>query len=81
MSCQVNTLFKARRYLKPRIEKAEKELIHFLDEATLLVEALILQHSGTNPDRFRTLDIKKASIDSLNSVLLTLKSIVKKNHI
>jgi hypothetical protein len=75
----VNILFKARRYLKPRIEKAEKELIHFLDEATLLVEALILQHSGTNPDRFRTLDIKKASIDSLNGVLLTLKSIVKKN--
>lgn len=72
-------MFKARRYVKPRIEKAEKDLIHFLDEATLLVEALILQHLGTKPDRFRTLDIKKASIDSLNGVLLTLKSIVKKN--
>ncbi|NHJ38986.1 MAG: hypothetical protein FK731_03060 [Asgard group archaeon] len=72
-------MFKSRRYVRPRIEKAEKELVHFLDEATLLVEALILQHSGTNPDKFRTFDIKKASIDSLNGVLLTLKSIIKKN--
>ena len=51
-------MFKARRYLKPRIEKAEKELIHTLDEATLLVSALILRHSGSNPDRFKTFDIK-----------------------
>ncbi len=68
---------KPRRYLKPRIEKAEKELRHTLDEATLLVEALVLQQSGSNPDRFRTFDIKKVSIDRLNDVLLTLKSYIK----
>jgi len=70
-------MFKARRYLKPRIEKAEKELKHTLDEATLLVEALVLQQSGSNPDRFRTMDIKKVSIDRLNDVLFTLKSFIK----
>ncbi|HUT81546.1 MAG TPA: hypothetical protein VMZ29_10125 [Candidatus Bathyarchaeia archaeon] len=70
-------MFKTRRYLKPRIEKAEKEFIHILDEATLLVEALILQQSGTNPERFKNLQIKKASIDSLNDVLITLKSAIK----
>ncbi|NHJ48488.1 MAG: hypothetical protein FK733_11950 [Asgard group archaeon] len=72
-------MFKSRRYIKPRLDKAEKEFKHFLDEATLLVEALILQHLGSNPDKFRSLDIKKASIDSLNDVLLTLKSLIKKN--
>jgi hypothetical protein len=75
----VITMFKGRRYVKPRIEKAETELKHFLDEATLLAEALILQHLGTNPERFRAMDIKKASIDNLNDVLLTLKSHIKKN--
>jgi len=70
-------MFKSRRYLKPRIEKAVNEFTHILDEATLLVEALILQQSGTNPERFKTLQIKKASIDSLNDVLLTLKAEIK----
>jgi len=70
-------MFKARRYLKPRVEKAEKELKHTLDEATLLVEALVLQQSGSNPDRFRTFDIKKVSIDRLNDVLFTLKTYIK----
>ncbi len=68
---------KPRRYLKPRKEKAEKELRHTLDEATLLVEALVLQQSGSNPERFRTFDIKKVSIDRLNDVLFTLKSYIK----
>ncbi|MGC9780595.1 MAG: hypothetical protein HZR80_15235 [Candidatus Heimdallarchaeota archaeon] len=71
-------MVKARRYIRPRIVKAENELRHILDEATLLVSALILQQAGTNPDRFRTFDIKKASIDSLYSVLFTLKSFIKK---
>ncbi|MBN1329555.1 MAG: hypothetical protein JXA54_08790 [Candidatus Heimdallarchaeota archaeon] len=70
-------MFKTRRYLKPRIEKTEEEFFHILDEATLLVEAIILQQSGTNPERFKTLPIKKTSIDSLNDVLITLKSFIK----
>lgn len=70
-------MFRTRRYLKPRIEKAEKELRHTLDEATLLVEALVLQQSGTNLDRFKTLDFKKVSIDRLNDVLFTLKTYIK----
>jgi hypothetical protein len=70
-------MFKARRYLKPRVEKAEEELIHTLDEATLLVEALVLQQSGSNPERFKTFDIKKVSIDRLNDVLFTLKNYIK----
>ena len=63
--------------MKPRVEKAEKELRHTLDEATLLVEALVLQQSGSNPDRFRVLDIKKVSIDRLHDVLITLKTYIK----
>ena len=70
-------MFKTRRYMKPRIEKAEKELRHILDEATLLVEALVLQQSGTSLDRFKTLDFKKVSIDRLNDVLITLKTYIK----
>lgn len=70
-------MFKTRRYMKPRKEKAEKELRHTLDEATLLVEALVLQQSGSSSDRFKTLDIKKVSIDRLNDVLLTLKTYIK----
>ncbi|MBK5113668.1 MAG: hypothetical protein KGD59_12415 [Candidatus Heimdallarchaeota archaeon] len=70
-------MFKARRYLKPRIDKAEEELIHTLDEATLLVEALVLQQSGSNSERFKTFDIKKVSIDRLNDVLFTLKNYIK----
>lgn len=68
---------KTRRYLRPRLEKAENEFTHLLEEATLLVEALILQQSGSNSDKFKTFDIKKASIDSLNDVLITLKNLVK----
>lgn len=70
-------MFKARRYMKPRIDKAEKELKHTLDEATLLVEALVLQQSGSSSDRFKTMDIKKVSIDRLNDVLFTLKTYIK----
>ena len=70
-------MFKNRRYLKPRIQKAENELNHTLDEATILVEALVLQMSGTNPEKYKTFFVKKASIDSLNDVLQTLKSIIK----
>ncbi|MHA1212323.1 MAG: hypothetical protein ACTSSH_07665 [Candidatus Heimdallarchaeota archaeon] len=71
-------MFKTRRYLRPRMDKAEKELVHVLDEATLLAEALVLQQAGTNPEKFKTFDIKKTSIDSLNGVLITLKSLIKK---
>ena len=63
--------------MKPRIDKAEKELKHTLDEATLLVEALVLQQSGSSSDRFKTMDIKKVSIDRLNDVLFTLKTYIK----
>jgi len=75
---RVSTMFKNRRYLRPRIQQAASEFIHVLDEATLLTEALVLQQSGTNLEKFKTLDFKKASIDNLNSVLLTLKAIVKR---
>ncbi|MFW9923743.1 MAG: hypothetical protein ACFFDW_10705 [Candidatus Thorarchaeota archaeon] len=70
-------MFKNRRYLKPRIAQAAEEFYHTLDEATLLAEALVLQHTGTNLDRFKNFDFKKASIDSLNDILSTLKSLVK----
>jgi len=70
-------MFKQRRYIRPRVERARKDFKHLLDEATLLVEALILQQAGSRPERFRTLNFKKASIDSLHSVLLTLKNLVK----
>lgn len=70
-------MFKNRRYLRPRVEKAENEFKHVLDEATLLVEALILQQTGTNTDKIRNFDIKKASLDSLNDVIYTLKNIMK----
>lgn len=70
-------MFKNRRYVKPRIEKATKEFKHLLDEATLLVEALILQQSGTNPDKFKSMNIKKASIDGLYDVITTLKNVIK----
>ncbi len=76
---QVSVMFKNRRYLRPRIKQAAEEFTHTLDEATLLVEALVLQQSGTNSDRFKNFNFKKASIDNLNSVLLTLKAITKKN--
>ena len=74
---QVKTVFKNRRYLRPRVEKAENEFKHVLDEATLLVEALILQQTGTNTDKIKNFDIKKASLDSLNDVIYTLKNIMK----
>lgn len=70
-------MFKNRRYLKPRIQEARQEFDHILDEATLLVEALVLQQSGTNLDKFKNMDFKKASIDSLNSTLSTLKNLLK----
>ncbi|MHA1187802.1 MAG: hypothetical protein ACTSSK_13185 [Candidatus Heimdallarchaeota archaeon] len=70
-------MFKKRRYLRPRVEKAENQFKHVLDEATLLTSALILQQMGTNPEKFKTYNIKKASIDSLNDVISTLKSLVK----
>ncbi len=63
--------------MKPRVDKAEKELKHTLDEATFLVEALVLQQSGSSSDRFKTMDIKKVSIDRLNDVLFTLKTYIK----
>lgn len=63
--------------MKPRVDKAERELKHTLDEATLLVEALVLQQSGSNPEKFKTFDIKKVSIDRLNDVLFTLKTYIK----
>jgi len=74
----VNSVFKSRRYIRPRVEKAENEFKHVLDEATLLAEALILQQTGTNTDKIRNFDFKKASIDSLNDVIYTLKNIIKK---
>ncbi|MHA1125993.1 MAG: hypothetical protein ACTSSB_11920 [Candidatus Heimdallarchaeota archaeon] len=70
-------MFKKRRYMRPRVEKAENQFKHVLDEATLLVSALVLQQMGTNPEKFKNFDIKKASIDSLNDVIYTLKNIVK----
>lgn len=78
-SIQVSTMFKNRRYLRPRIQHAAEEFTHVLDEATLLVEALVLQQSGTSSDRFKNFNFKKASIDNLNSVLYTLKTIIKAN--
>ncbi len=72
-------MFKNRRYLRPRIKQAAEEFTHILDEATLLVEALVLQQSGTSSDKFKNFNFKKASIDNLNSVLYTLKAIIKKN--
>ncbi|NHJ05793.1 MAG: hypothetical protein EAX90_13285 [Candidatus Heimdallarchaeota archaeon] len=72
-------MFKNRRYLKPRIQKACQEFNHVLDEATLLVEALVLQQSGSNLDKFKNMNFKKASIDSLNDIIVTLKNIVKSN--
>ena len=70
-------MFKNRRYLRPRIQHAADEFTHVLDEATLLAEALILQQSGTNSERFKAFNFRKASIDSLNSIIYTLKSIIK----
>ncbi|MHA1556340.1 MAG: hypothetical protein ACTSPM_05325 [Candidatus Heimdallarchaeota archaeon] len=70
-------MFKNRKYLRPRIQKAANEFIHVLDEATLLVEALVLQQSGTNLEKYKTLNFKKASIDGLNSILFTLKALIK----
>ncbi|MEA2070034.1 MAG: hypothetical protein U9O98_01950, partial [Asgard group archaeon] len=71
-------MVKTRRYLIPRINQAEKEFKHLLDEGLVLVQALILQQSGTNSERFKTLPIRNVSIDSLNDVLVTLKNLVKK---
>lgn len=72
------TMSKPRRYVRPRVEQAIREFKHVLDEAILLSEVLILQQAGTRPERFRAMNFKKASIDSLNDVLLTLKSLIKK---
>ncbi len=72
-------MFKNRRYVRPRIKQAAEEFTHILDEATLLVEALVLQQSGTSSDKFKNFNFKKASIDNLNSILYTLKAIIKKN--
>ena len=71
-------MFKDRKFFKPRIAEAEKEFVHVLNEAALLFEALILQQTGTNAEKVKNLDIKKASINELNAVLVTLKSLVKK---
>ena len=72
-------MFKSRRYIKPRVDKTKTGFLHLLDEATLLAEALILQHSGTRIERFKSFGVKRASINELNAVLVTMKSFVKKN--
>ena len=74
---RVTNMFKNRRYLRPRIKEAANEFTHILDEATLLVEALVLQQAGTNPEKFKNYNIKKASIDGLNSTLFTFKALLK----
>lgn len=73
----VSIMFKNRRYVRPRIQQAIDEFTHVLDEATLLVEALVLQQSGSNLDKFKSFNCKKASIDSLNIALYTFRIIIK----
>jgi hypothetical protein len=72
-----NIMVKTRRYLRPRKHQAEQEFQHLLEEATVLVEALVLQQAGSNPEKFKIFDIRKVSIDNLNEVLITIKNLVK----
>jgi hypothetical protein len=68
-----------RRYILPRKKRAREDFDHLLEEAVVLVQTIVLQQSGTNLEKYKTLPIKKVSIDSLNDCLLTLKAIAKEN--